>query len=104
FNVTASGGCGSLTVTSSPSSGSTFPIGTTTVMSTASDTCGHSTNCSFTVTVTRPPITINCSTNITVTATGSNGAVVFFNVTASGGCSTPVVNAFPPSGSTFGFG
>src|ERR1019366_9487783 len=61
------------------------------------DSCGNSTNCSFTVTVTRPPIVLTCSSNITVTAASSNGAVVFFSNSASGGCSPPPsVNAMPP--------
>ena len=106
FNVTASGGCSPPPfVTAVPPSGSTFPIGITTVYSTASDGCGTSTNCSFTVTVVRPPISLNCSSNLTVIATSSNGAIVYFNVTASGGCSPPpLVTAIPPSGSTFPIG
>src|SRR5205823_14814409 len=38
-------------LTSSPASGTTFPIGTTTVTCTATDDCGLSNSCSFTVTV-----------------------------------------------------
>ena len=101
FNVTASGGCSTPTVSAYPPSGSTFPVGATIVYTTASDACGDSTNCSFVVTVSRPPIVLNCSSNLTVAATSTNGATVFFNVTASGGCSTPTVRAYPPSGSTF---
>ena len=106
FTVTASGGCNPPPfVNAIPPSGSTFPIGTTTVNSTASDTCSNSTNCSFTVTVVAPPISLNCPSNITVTATGPSGATVFFTATASGGCNPPLfVNAIPPSGSTFPIG
>jgi uncharacterized repeat protein (TIGR01451 family) len=104
FSVTASGGCSTPNVTATPPSGSQFPVGTTTVTVTAGDTCGNITNCSFTVTVTKPPISLNCSSNITVTATSSSGANVFFSVSASGGCSTPNVTATPPSGSTFPIG
>jgi hypothetical protein len=52
---TISGDCG--TVTCSPASGSTFPVGTTTVTCTATVGEGVITNCSFTVTVrdTEPP-------------------------------------------------
>src|ERR1019366_7220735 len=82
--------------------------GTTTVLTTASDTCGNSTNCSFTVTVnpiSSPPIVLTCSSNSIVAATSSNGAVVFFTCTASGGCNPPpYVTANPPSGSTFPVG
>ena len=109
FNVTASGGCSPPPfVSANPPSGSTFPLGITTVLVSASDTCGNSTNCSFTVTVnppSYPPLVLNCSSNLTVTAASSNGAAVFFSVTASGGCSPPpFVSANPPSGSTFPLG
>jgi len=51
FTATASGGCSANNLSSSPPSGSTFPLGTTTVTTTASDTCGETNTCSFTVTV-----------------------------------------------------
>ena len=54
FDVTASDNC-SATVTSSPASGSFFPLGTTTVTSTATDASGNTATCSFQVTV-RPPL------------------------------------------------
>ena len=105
FTVYASGGCSPPSVIANPPSGSTFPVGTTTVQVSASDTCGNSTNCSFQVTVVKPPISLNCSSNITVTASNSNGIPVFFTVTASGGCSPPPsIVANPPSGSTFPVG
>jgi hypothetical protein len=104
YTSTASGGCNPpISPNCNPPSGSTFPIGTTSVTCTASDTCGQSTNCSFIVTVTRPPIALTCSTNITVT-TSSNSAVVFYTSTASGGCSPPSVNCTPASGSSFPLG
>ena len=50
--VTATDACSSsVTVDSTPASGSTFPIGTTTVHATADDGAGHTSSCSFTVTV-----------------------------------------------------
>ena len=107
FNVNASGGCSPPPfVTANPPSGSTFPVGTTTVFATASDTCGDSTNCSFTVTVNPASIMLTCSSNITVTAMAcSNSAVVFFSSSASGGCSgSPTVMCTPPSGSSFPVG
>ena len=56
YTVTASGRLQSAAdVMANPPSGSTFPIGTTTVTSTASDTCGNIANCSFTVTVNPQP-------------------------------------------------
>jgi len=51
----ASDACSSVTVTSSPPSGSTFlPNTTNTVVATARDACGNSNSCTFTVTVLRP--------------------------------------------------
>ena len=107
FTLTATGGCSQATVTSIPASGSTFPVGTTTVNVTASDLCGHTNTCNFTVTVkppVYPPIALINSTNITVTATSSNGAVVSFASTATGGCSPPAISFVPASGSTFPIG
>jgi sugar lactone lactonase YvrE len=50
--VTASDSCSSsVSVVSSPPSGSLFPVGTTTVNATANDGAGHTSSCSFHVTV-----------------------------------------------------
>jgi hypothetical protein len=50
--VTATDSCSSsVTVNSTPASGSVFPVGTTTVNATADDGAGHTSNCSFNVTV-----------------------------------------------------
>lgn len=50
--VTATDSCSSsVTVNSTPASGSVFPVGTTTVEATADDGAGHVSECSFTVTV-----------------------------------------------------
>ena len=68
YSVTATDACdGSPVVTSTPSSGSVFPVGVTTVNSLAVDSLGNSNACSFTVTVrdTTAP-TLNCPTNVTV--------------------------------------
>ncbi|HYP01030.1 MAG TPA: M36 family metallopeptidase, partial [Pyrinomonadaceae bacterium] len=51
FNVTASDNSGSAVVTSTPASGSSFPLGTTTVTSTAVDPSNNTSSCTFTVTV-----------------------------------------------------
>jgi len=53
YTVTTSGGCSAITVIGNPPSGSTFPIGVTTVNCTATDACGQQANCSFKVTVLR---------------------------------------------------
>jgi uncharacterized repeat protein (TIGR01451 family) len=50
--VTATDSCAaSVNVTSSPASGSVFPVGTTVVNATATDASGNTSSCSFTVTV-----------------------------------------------------
>jgi DNA-binding beta-propeller fold protein YncE len=50
--VTAADSCSSsVTVNSTPASGSVFSVGSTTVNATADDGAGHTSNCSFTVTV-----------------------------------------------------
>ena len=58
YTSSAAGGCPPVTVNCNPPSGSTFPIGTTTVTCTASDACGQTVTCSFHVTVNRPPVAI----------------------------------------------
>lgn len=52
FDVTASGGlCSNVSLVIDPPSGSFFPVGTNTVTAVATDCCGNSNSCSFTVTV-----------------------------------------------------
>ncbi|HEY5913391.1 MAG TPA: HYR domain-containing protein [Verrucomicrobiae bacterium] len=56
FTVAATDNCDPKpTVTSTPVSGSVFPIGTNTVVCAALDACGNSNSCSFTVTVVPVP-------------------------------------------------
>ena len=65
FSVSANDNCSVPTIVSSPPSGSVFPLGITTVMSTATDAAGNSRSCSFTVTVKdveAPVITTNGQT------------------------------------------
>src|SRR5207237_1252311 len=49
YSSSATGGCSPVNVVCNPPSGSSFPLGTNTVTCTASDGCGNSTNCSFTI-------------------------------------------------------
>jgi hypothetical protein len=75
-------------VTCSPVSGSTFPIGTTTVTCTASDTRGNSSSRSFPVTLTQlpdnhPPAFGQLPQSRSVEATSSNGAVVSIQILVS---------------------
>jgi hypothetical protein len=52
YTASASDNCPGVTVSCSPASGSTFPLGTTTVTCKATDAAGNMTTCTFTVTVT----------------------------------------------------
>jgi uncharacterized membrane protein len=65
FATPAATGTPAPNVVCSPASGSTFPVGTTTVLCTATNSCG-SVTCSFTVTVrdTQPPV-VTCPANVT---------------------------------------
>ncbi|MCH8990912.1 MAG: HYR domain-containing protein [Acidobacteria bacterium] len=69
FSPQVSDNClGQLTVVCSPSSGSAFPVGVTTVTCTVTDPGGNQSACTFTVTVTdiEPPVIISCPPAITV--------------------------------------
>ena len=77
------------TVSCTPASGSTFPVGTTSVTCTATNPCGTAT-CTFTVTVedTEDPVISGCPSDITVdNDSGKCGAVVTWDEpTASDNC------------------
>jgi uncharacterized repeat protein (TIGR01451 family) len=105
-NATATDNCpGVGTPVCTPSSGTTFAKGTTTVNCTVSDASGNPASCSFTVTVndTQAP-SITCPSNVTQGAdTNQCSAVVnYSNATATDNCpgvGTPV--CAPSSGSIF---
>jgi HYR domain/GEVED domain/Secretion system C-terminal sorting domain len=85
---TTTDNCSGVAVTSVPASGSLFPVGTTTVTSTATDASGNTATCTFTVTVNdvQPPV-ITCPANITVSNTLNQcGAIVNFTPVASDNC------------------
>ena len=69
FTVSATDNCGVTNLVSSLASGSTFPVGTTTVTNTATDASGNTSSCTFTVTVTdnQNPV-ITCPSNLVLTA------------------------------------
>ncbi len=107
YTVTASSAfCGNVPVVCTPPSGSLFAPGTTTVCCEATDCCGNSNSCCFTVTVnpnTTPPV-VNCPSNIVV-GTACSGTVVIYSATASSVyCSNVTVVVNPPSGSFFALG
>jgi hypothetical protein len=91
-----------------PPSGSTFPIGTTTVQCTATDEAGNSSTATFTVKVvdldTGVP-TITTPDSITVNATSPAGAVVTYSASVSDDRdANPTLSCVPASGSTFAIG
>jgi len=98
------------TVSCAPTSGSTFPVGTTIVSCTATDhTANSSQPKTFKVIVVpknaRAP-KVDAPANMTVEATGPSGAIVTFAATATDpvyGTTLPVI-CMPASGSTFPLG
>jgi PKD repeat protein len=89
------------TITCTPASGSTFPLGVTTVTCTATNAAG-SASCNFTVTVNQAPPTITCPPNQTATTPDASGTAVNYPApTASDGAT---VICTPASGSNFPVG
>jgi uncharacterized repeat protein (TIGR01451 family) len=99
---TISGDCGG-SVVCSPPSGSTFPIGNTTVTCTtqSGDSCSFVATVNFTGSSSAP--TILCPSNVTVTGVNAGTATVNYPApTTTGNCVTVVCS--PPSGSVFSTG
>src|SRR5262249_44642812 len=92
-----------------PASGSTFPIGATTVTCTAADAARNNASKSLSVRVTQaadtmPPV-ITVPADITKEATGPDGAAVTYTATATDDRDGPVaVACTPASGATFPLG
>jgi hypothetical protein len=94
---------GELMATCAPASGSLFSIGTTEVICTATDGAGNASSASFTVTIvdTIAPA-IQVPSDMSVEATGPDGAVVTFTATATDAVSGDIeVMCEPASGSVF---
>ena len=94
---------GPVAVVCTPSSGSIFPLGTTTVTCTATDAHANSAGKTFTVTVvdTTGPV-ISVPANMTVEAPGPAGVAVSYVVTAIDAVSGVVTpTCTPASGATF---
>jgi hypothetical protein len=97
---------GAVPVSCTPPSGSTFPVGTTTVNCSAQDAAGNVGSGAFTVTVTdsQPPV-LTLPGPITVDATSAAGAVVTFDTSATDAVSgARAVSCSPPSGAAFPVG
>ena len=99
---------GNIAAQCTPASGSTFPLGETTVNCSATDAANNTANGSFKVNVvdTTAPSLSNVPANMSATATSSAGAVVnYTNPTATDLVDpNPVVTCLPASGSTFAVG
>ncbi|HEX7526227.1 MAG TPA: HYR domain-containing protein, partial [Gaiellaceae bacterium] len=94
---------GSVSVACTPASGATFPLTTTTVSCSATDSSNNTATGSFTVTVSDSAApTLHLPSNIRAEATGSSGAVVTFTATATDLVNGSVsVACTPASGATF---
>ena len=93
------------TLTAGVASGSTFPIGNTTITYTARDAAGNTTTCSFTVTVAGLAPVIVCPSNITVNnTTGQCGANVSFAATETTGIPASTITYSHAPGSFFPIG
>ncbi|MEO7702479.1 MAG: HYR domain-containing protein [Opitutus sp.] len=105
YSPTATDNAGTVIVTTSPISGSTFPLGTTLVTITAKDVTGNTATGSFTVTVqdTTAPV-INAQPNVIVEAINAAGASASFTPTATDAVSLPTVSTSPLSGAPFPLG
>lgn len=102
FTATVMDNCPSATVSCDPASGSSFPLGITTVTCTAMDASGNQASCSFTVTVAQD-CAITCPADITVNnAPGQCAATVTFSPMTAGSCGA--VSCSPASGSSFPVG
>ncbi|MBB5014500.1 HYR domain-containing protein [Rehaibacterium terrae] len=99
---------GNVPVDCLPPSGSTFPLGTTTVECSASDAAGNGADASFDVTVvdTTPPVIDPMDDILGVEATGPAGAVVHYTAPATSDIvdGAGVATCLPASGSTFALG
>lgn len=105
--ATATDTCGVANVVCLPPSGSTFPLGASTVNCTARDVANNTANCSFTVTVNDvdAPV-IHCPNNITLALPpAQTTAVVNYPLPAiEDNLPGVTVSCVPPSGSTFPLG
>ncbi len=94
---------GTDSVSCSPDSGSTFPLGTTTVNCSSTDSAGNMGHASFKVTVgdkTPPDLTVPA--DFSVEATGPAGATVTYSASATDLVDpSPTVSCSPASGTTF---
>jgi hypothetical protein len=95
------------TLTCTPPSGSFFPIGTTTVNCSATDSVGNSSSASFAVQVVDdedPTITPPANVRVTLPPGSGSGAVTYTVPSASDNSGSVTIVCAPASGSTFAAG
>lgn len=104
FSVTADD-AGAVPVLCSPSSGASFPLGTTHVSCSATDGAGNTTNGGFDVVVrdTTPP-TLTLPGPVTASVNGASSKVVTYAVSASDGGTPLTPSCSPASGASFPLG
>ncbi|MGH9800385.1 MAG: HYR domain-containing protein, partial [Blastocatellia bacterium] len=85
-----------------PASGSSFPLGTTTVTCSVSDASPNSPDATCTFTVTVVTCTITCPANQVAWTAGTSATVTYPAPTTTGSCGT--VTCVPASGSSFNVG
>jgi hypothetical protein len=104
YTAAASDNCGPVAAVCTPPSGSSFPVGVTTVKCVVTDAAGNKDSCTFMVTVrdTEPP-SLQCPPGLTIQRTpGVCLTTGNFQIPATDNCAGAVtVVCNPPSGSSF---
>jgi hypothetical protein len=106
FDISVMDNCSIANVNYSPISGTFFPLGSSIVSVAAQDSAGNVDSCSFLLIVEDivPPV-VSCPDNIVVwNDSGSYGAIVDFNASASDNCALDSIIIEPSSGSQFPLG
>ena len=110
---TATDNCPTLLVSNNYASGTSFPIGTTTVIYTAQDGRNNTVECRFTVTVTyldpcvgdiTPPEIVNCPQNISLTTTGTTAIATWAAPSVTDNCAAFTILSNYRSGTAFPIG
>ena len=93
YSASATDNCDAVTPNCTPPSGSTFPLGTTTLTCNAADTSANSSSCTSSVKVvdTTPPV-VACVQGVNPSGnSAANNSDGFYKVSASDICSAPVI-------------
>jgi hypothetical protein len=109
---TASDNCGNPSFTSNFNKSTVFPLGTTTVIYTATDLKGNKSTCVFDVTISKSlcdsdrvsPIILNCPSDVTVITNDSSAIATWIPPTATDNCALKSLVGSKTSGQSFPFG